>query len=246
MKKIGIICTNVSETAVAIRNSLKEIRSQAAAMVINTDNLAYMQPMDMYVLILDEYLAENAAAMMYLRKCKMRSNSILMAIGSEDVSRLVDKSLPRSMFSALFSESEAELANKVTAKIQELCTVTKRNILAVDDSGIILRNIKLHLGNMYNVVLANSGETALKSLNMQKPDLILLDYEMPEMNGKEVLEAIRNNPSIKDIPVFFLTGHCDREIIDSVINLHPEGYIMKDQGVEKVIKAVEAYFNNSK
>lgn len=244
MKKIGIICTNVSEAAVAIRNSVKEIRSQAAAMVINTDNLAYMQPMDMYVLILDEYLAENAAAMMYLRKCKMRSNSVLMAIGSEGIFRLVDKSLPRNMFSALFGENEdeAELANKVTAKIQELCTVTKRNILAVDDSGIILRNIKMHLGNMYNVVLANSGETALKSLNMQKPDLILLDYEMPEMNGKEVLEAIRNNPSIKDIPVFFLTGHCDRGIIDSVINLHPEGYIMKDQGVEKVIKAVESYF----
>ncbi len=60
-----------------------------------------------------------------------------------------------------------------------------------------------------------------------KPDLILLDYEMPITTGPQVLEMIRSNDSTADIPVMFLTGKGDKESVLRVLSLKPAGYILK-------------------
>ena len=70
----------------------------------------------------------------------------------------------------------------------------KKRILVVDDSGAMLRSVKGWLEDKYQVVLANSGTMAIKYLAIRKPDLILLDYEMPICDGKQVLEMIRRKP----------------------------------------------------
>ena len=59
------------------------------------------------------------------------------------------------------------------------------------------------------------------------PDLILLDYEMPEMNGKQVLQKIREQEEYADIPVVFLTSMDTREIVMELLALQPAGYILK-------------------
>ena len=103
----------------------------------------------------------------------------------------------------------------------------KPHILVVDDNAMILRNIKCILDPYYSVAVAPSGLHAFLAIGKKKPDLILLDYEMPEMNGKEVLERLKADGETKDIPVAFLTSIDTKEVVVGLLALKPIGYLLK-------------------
>lgn len=107
------------------------------------------------------------------------------------------------------------------------------HILVVDDNAMVLRNIKAILEKNYSVSVAPSGVHAFISIGKKVPDLILLDYEMPEMNGKEVLKKLQATKEYADIPVVFLTSMDNREIVLELLALMPAGYILKpaDSGI---------------
>ena len=86
----------------------------------------------------------------------------------------------------------------------------------------MLRSFKAMLDSKYRVYIANSGINAFTFLGKTPVELILLDYEMPVASGPQVLEMIRSEPSMADIPVMFLTAKSDRESVMKVVNLHPE------------------------
>lgn len=103
----------------------------------------------------------------------------------------------------------------------------RKHILIIDDDVNVLKMIKELIGEKYNVATAINGSIAMKFLERKHTDLILLDYEMPEENGPQVLERLRNNDKTKDIPVVFLTGVSEREKIEEVLTLKPQGYLLK-------------------
>lgn len=103
----------------------------------------------------------------------------------------------------------------------------KGHILVVDDNAMVLRNIKNILGDKYSVAVAPSGVHAFLAIGKKMPDLILLDYEMPEMNGKDVFEKLQAEEELKDIPVLFLTSVDSREIVMELLLLKPAGYLLK-------------------
>ena len=123
---------------------------------------------------------------------------------------------------------------------------TKKKILVVDDSGVMLRSVKGWLEDYYQVTLANSGAMAIKYLSTNRPDLVLLDYEMPVVNGKQVLEMIRTEAEFSDIPVMFLTSKNDKETIRQVLGLKPEGYILKSTKPEQIIQMINDFFQKQK
>ncbi|MDR0587216.1 MAG: response regulator [Treponema sp.] len=82
-------------------------------------------------------------------------------------------------------------------------------ILVVDDNLANLKNIQLQLSNSYQVLLAKSGAQALQICVQRIPDLILLDVDMPEMDGFETLRLIKSSAIISRIPVIFLTANHD-------------------------------------
>lgn len=123
---------------------------------------------------------------------------------------------------------------------------TKKKILVVDDSGAVLRNVKGWLEDRYQVILANSGAMAIKYLTLNKPDLVLLDYEMPVVNGKQVLEMIRTETEFSSVPVIFLTSKNDRESITQVMALKPEGYLLKTMKPEDIVKTIDEFFERRK
>jgi putative two-component system response regulator len=84
-------------------------------------------------------------------------------------------------------------------------------ILAVDDSLASLQQIGVHLGDRFDVLLAKSGEVGIAICEKEKPDLVLLDVDMPGMDGFEVLARLKANPETSRIPVIFLTGSGDSE-----------------------------------
>lgn len=100
-------------------------------------------------------------------------------------------------------------------------------ILVVDDATIIHKTIKGYLDSKYEVATAINGNIALRFLKTKKVDLILLDYEMPDMNGPAVLEAVRADPRLASIPIVFLTGINDVEKTKSALALRPQGYLLK-------------------
>ena len=119
---------------------------------------------------------------------------------------------------------------------------TKKTILVVDDSGAMLWNVKGWLEDKYQVILANSGAIAIKYLALNKPDLILLDYEMPIVDGRQVLEMIRAESDFADIPVIFLTSKSDRESVLKVMSLKPEGYLLKTMEPKEIIDKIDDFF----
>jgi putative two-component system response regulator len=82
-----------------------------------------------------------------------------------------------------------------------------KSILIVDDNIVSLKQISAQLAGQYEVSLAKSGELALQICANEKPDLILLDVEMPGMDGFETISRLKSDPQTKHIPVIFLTGN---------------------------------------
>ena len=118
----------------------------------------------------------------------------------------------------------------------------KKRILAVDDAAIILLRITDALGEYYDVVTVNSGVRALRFLEQEKPDLILLDIRMMPKDGFETLLEIRSMEDRADIPVIMLTGVEDKNAVVESIKLGICDYILKpffpDDLLERIQRAL--------
>lgn len=115
----------------------------------------------------------------------------------------------------------------------------RKTILVVDDSPAMLRTMQAMLSKRYRVIFATSGAQAIALTSKELPDLILLDYEMPVVNGKMTLEMLRSEESTKDIPVVFLTGMDDAEHVHEVVALKPQGYLLKPPSEERIFSTIE-------
>lgn len=118
----------------------------------------------------------------------------------------------------------------------------RKKILVVDDSEFVLRAMEELLGKEYEVMLAKSGLSTIRSITLNRPDLILLDYEMPICDGSQVLEMIRSEEDFANIPVIFLTSRVDKESIKKVLALKPAGYLSKSLDPVDVKKEIDKYF----
>ncbi|MDR1040856.1 MAG: response regulator [Deltaproteobacteria bacterium] len=86
-----------------------------------------------------------------------------------------------------------------------------KEILVVDDNDAVLRQISTFLAGAYDYSLVRSGSAAVSYCSRERPDLVLLDIEMPGMDGFETLRLLRLNPDFQKVPVIFLTSKHDRE-----------------------------------
>ena len=118
----------------------------------------------------------------------------------------------------------------------------KKRILAVDDDVIILTRISSILRNDYDVVTVNSGVRALRYLELEKPDLILLDVHMMQQDGIETLRKIRGTEECKDIPVIMLTGVEDKDTVLESVKLGICAYLLKPFSSAELLKRVRRVF----
>ena len=112
-------------------------------------------------------------------------------------------------------------------------------VLVVDDAGIMLRSVKSMLEDRYSIKLAISGRLAMDMVREEKPDIILLDFDMPGMDGAETFDAIRGLEKGKDVPIVFLTGADDKNTIIKLMKKRPSGYVLKPPSREKLIEVIE-------
>ena len=118
----------------------------------------------------------------------------------------------------------------------------KKSILIVDDDVSYMSMIMDWLKDTYRVSLVNSGVEAITWMATNKPDLVLLDYEMPITNGPQVLQMIRSSNELASTPVMFLTGKGDKESIMQVLSLKPAGYLLKTVDRNGLREALAGFF----
>ena len=115
-------------------------------------------------------------------------------------------------------------------------------ILVVDDEQDIREMLKKRLEQSgYSVITASGGEEALAACNADKPDLILLDIAMPEMDGYQTCEQLKNDKTTKDIPVLFLTAKDlePKSIYQHYEKLGAAGYMPKPSQFSDLLKKIK-------
>jgi len=118
----------------------------------------------------------------------------------------------------------------------------KKKILVVDDEPDFLKLIEVRLeANNYEVATASNGKAGLEAISSYKPDAVLLDILMPEMDGLEVLKEIRKNN--KNLPVFMITvfstdDEFDQKRFKLAKSMGATGFIFKTRDLDSEIKNV--------
>ena len=115
-----------------------------------------------------------------------------------------------------------------------------KRILVVDDDSMNLMRTKMILGKEYDVLFANSGIEALEKLRHEPVDLVLLDIEMPKLNGIETFERMKE--FAPNMPVIFLTASGLEEDVRTAIRLGAVNYLMKPFQPQELMKRIAQEF----
>lgn len=200
------------------------------------------------LLYADSELLKNQQALVFLRDKALEDDTPFFIIGDINELAEIRAVVPKNLIQKEFQRpiDLKDVVHDIDEYIRYYGSQNKKKVLVVDDSGAMLRNVKGWLEHRYQVILANSGAMAIKYLATNRPDLVLLDYEMPVLNGKQVLEMIRSESEFSSIPVMFLTSKNDKESIRQVLSLKPEGYILKTTKPEQIVQMIDEFFAKKK
>lgn len=204
---------------------------------------------DVIVIYAGEYIDSCANAIVYLKDYCVEQEKKMCLIGYTDEIEALKKIIPSNIIWNAFERplNVKELVGALNEKTrQDELINSKKHILVVDDSGTMLRTIKAWLSVKYKVSMASSAAMAISFLANNKPDLILLDYEMPVCSGPKFMEMIRAEVSTRDIPVIFLTAKGDKESVKSVLSLKPAGYLLKTMDSEQIVENIDQFFEKNK
>ena len=117
-------------------------------------------------------------------------------------------------------------------------------ILAVDDSSDLLALMARALAADYQVLTAEDGASGIKlALGKPRPDLVLLDVEMPGMNGFEVCKMLKANHLTADIPVIFLTGKTEKQAEVEGLQLGAVDYVTKPINSAELMAKMRTYLH---
>lgn len=120
-----------------------------------------------------------------------------------------------------------------------------KKILAVDDERHIVRLVQINLMKEgYEVVTANNGREALEMIASEKPDLVVMDVMMPEMDGFEALEKMKADPATADIPIIMLTAKAQDADVFSGWQKGADLYLTKPFNPTELLTFVKRIFTS--
>ncbi|SCW48777.1 Response regulator receiver domain-containing protein [Lachnospiraceae bacterium C10] len=169
-------------------------------------------------------------------------------VGDQDSIDSVYETIPQEQISAAFLRpiNVREMVDQLSAAASKKAnSAIKKKILVVDDDPVMLRAIKGWLMEYYRVYVVNSAMNVITFLAKNSVDLILLDYEMPIVDGPQLLKMIRSEESTKDIPVMFLTSKSDKEHVLTAANLKPEAYLLKTMPKKDILNNITEFFKRT-
>lgn len=144
-----------------------------------------------------------------------------------------------SMFDEQSDDKEQQTVQQTVTISSSQSDDNRPHILVVDDNAMVLRTTRLMLKEKYSVSIASSGAQALMAIDKRIPDIILLDYKMPVLDGEKTMKILKDNDDVKNIPVIFFTSADDPDTVKRLISLRPAGYILKPPDKQKLIGMIE-------
>ena len=197
---------------------------------------------DIFVLIAGDFVYEFKDFLVSLKDAA--AGKPLCVMGYDKEIEAVEQSIPKNMIAREFVRpmDMNTLSNALKMMLNSNDgNKEKKQILLVDDDITFLKMMQKWLGTKYRVAAARSGPQALSYLAEHTVDLILLDYEMPLMDGPKILEALRSKPKTANIPVIFLTGKNDPESVKNVMSLKPTSYLLKSMSKEEILDLLDKF-----
>lgn len=243
------VCEQNSYLTVSLVDKLKANFINVISDVGDPDAISHVANMINGVLIyIDSEILKNSNVLIYIKDMAAEKDVPIFILGNVEEIESVKLFLPKHLVQREFVRpvDVNDVAFDIHNFLEEHKQAEKKKILVVDDSGQVLRNVKSWLEGRYSVTCANSGAMAIKYLTINKPDLVLLDYEMPIVNGKQIFEMIRSEREFSDVSVIFLTGKDDKQTVMDVMNLKPDGYLLKTMKPYLIVKAVDEFFAKKK
>ncbi|MGQ9607811.1 MAG: response regulator [bacterium] len=120
-------------------------------------------------------------------------------------------------------------------------------ILVIEDNDRNRRLVKILLNSKgYDVIEAKTGEEAIKYLQDEKPDLILLDIQLPNMDGLTLAKNIKSKPELKDIPIIAVTAYAMKGDKERVLEAGCDAYVSKPIDTHALPELVESFIQKSK
>jgi two-component system response regulator VicR len=120
-------------------------------------------------------------------------------------------------------------------------TTDQMRVVCIEDEPEMIDLVRLILGRKgFEVIGADGGIEGLETVKREKPDLVLLDLMMPDMDGWEVYQQVKADPELREIPIIVVTAKA--QSIDKVLGLHiakVDDYITKPFGPQELLESVE-------
>ncbi|MFC1588071.1 PleD family two-component system response regulator [Planctomycetota bacterium] len=179
-------------------------------------------------------LSERSKVQIEAERLLKKDEYQILASAFEDQIKLLSLTIREVLakkFMVDIDELDEKLVNSLLGIQEEPGAVRKdyKKIIFVVDDDPKTRNILRHIlkKNKFKVIEAENGDDAFYRLGNNKADLILLDINMPRMDGKEFLRRIKSNPSYRDIPIVMISAHGDSETVQETIQLGARDFIIK-------------------
>ncbi|MDT3844753.1 MAG: response regulator [Bacillota bacterium] len=245
-KKVLVIHQGGALIVNTLTNLMKDAGIEVRHAAPETDRIkAAAEGVELVIMVTGIYVLESLEISIFLRNLCQEDHKQLCLVGSGDEIATVKKNIPRELILKEFVRpfNIRNVAEEICALFRDGEAQTEeKQILLVDDDVMFLQTMQNWLRDFYKVSATKSGMQAITYLASNKPDLILLDYDMPVTSGPQVLEMIRSESATASIPVIFLTGRNDRESVMKVMSLKPNGYLLKSQSKENIIASVDRFF----
>lgn len=243
IKNIVILVLQYSVVVKGIERKLNDSKFQTTVLTDSFDRIRDMSgTTDLFILYLPGDCSSKVDVLEKLAyicdQVKRTGRNMIMIGEANDHPELVKKAPAISDFPWLDRPIEMDvLQPAIEAAIEgKTVSVGKKRILIVDDDPSYAKMVREWIKSDYQTSVVTAGMQAITFLLKNPVDMILLDYEMPVVDGPQVLQMLRQEPATAKIPVIFLTGVGTKDAVERVMALKPDGYVLKSTTRENLLK----------
>ena len=248
--KILIISSGSAFMTNALVNNLNKSGFEATVTEPNIKKIGqFREDTDMYILYGGEYVFDSPDILVYMKDVCAEEEKPFCVIGYKNEIAEIKETIREQFITREFVRPfDMKMLMNTFIALAEADEERKkgRHILLVDDDPVFLKMMQEWLSMKYNITPVRSGMQAITYIATHKPDLILLDYDMPITPGPQVMEMIRSEHNADEIPIIFLTGKADTESVIAVMQLRPQGYLLKTMSKEEIVESIDKFFETNK